>query len=122
LVDGPQRVAMDDVLEPRGPGRALLQLAYGALSIGRIRAPQATGLERQESRRPTRQWRPVRPGDAALWRRRRAVSAPPLARFTPAASRRAAVSSPWSRLPELVRRGSQIASAETHAPGHFRQH
>jgi hypothetical protein len=65
----------------------------------------ATELERQESRGLTRQRLPLCPDDAALRRRPRAGSAPPLARFTPAASRRAAVSAPSTRLPVLVPSG-----------------
>jgi hypothetical protein len=79
-----------------------------AVSRHQIEPLHAARLERQESRRPTRQWLPVRPGDAALWRRRRAVSAPPLARSTPAASRRAAVSAPSTRLPVLVPSGHDL--------------
>ena len=50
------------------------------------------------------------PGRSALRRRRPGRSAPPLARFTPAASRRAAVSAPSTRLPVLVQ-GSDAAHA-----------
>jgi hypothetical protein len=70
----------------------------------------ATELERQESRGLTRQRLPLCPDDAALRRRPRAGSAPPLARFTPAASRRAAVSAPSTRLPVLVQ-GSDASNA-----------
>ena len=50
------------------------------------------------------------PGRSALWRRRPGRSAPPLARFTPAASTGAAVSAPSTRLPVLVQ-GSDAAHA-----------
>ena len=60
-----------------------------------------TASERAEPRRPTWQWLPVRPGDSALTPTSR--SAPVSARFTPAASSRAAVSAPSTRLPVLLR-------------------
>jgi hypothetical protein len=44
----------------------------GTVSTTQIKPRHVTALERQESRRPTRQRLPVYPGDAALWRRRRA--------------------------------------------------
>jgi hypothetical protein len=43
---------------------------FGEVSIGHIRAGQAPGSERHQPRRPTRPRLPVRPGDAALCRRR----------------------------------------------------
>ena len=64
------------------------------------------GPERQESRRPTRPPLPVCPGNAALQRRRRAGQLHRWPRLTPAASSRAAVSGPSSRLPVLVQPGS----------------
>jgi hypothetical protein len=58
------------------PWTLLLVSASDATAVSRhqIEPLHAARLERQESRRPTRQWLRVRPGDAALWRRRRAVS------------------------------------------------
>ena len=44
----------------------------GTVSTAQIKPRHVTALERQESRRPTGQRLPVCPGDAALWRRRRA--------------------------------------------------
>ena len=50
-----------------------------AASADGIRAPDTAALERHQPRRPAQPRLPVRPGDAALWRRRRDGRPPPLA-------------------------------------------
>lgn len=89
----------------------LLVCGRAAVSDGRCAPYAACVKERQESRRTSRQRLPLCE-DAALRRRRRAGSAPALARFTPAASTRAAVSAPSTRQRVTVRsdRGLAVTS------------
>jgi hypothetical protein len=76
-------------------------------------ARQTCALERRESSRPTRQRLSLCRGGGALWPPPTGRPAPPLARFTPTASRRAAAMDVSTRLPVLVLSGSQ---AETPGP------
>ena len=107
----PRSTAPSVTEQPRRPSRpgcsSRRQTAVSAPGSSRA---DAAAAERQESRGLTRQRLPLCPDDAALRRRPRAGSAPPLARFTPAASRRAAVSAPSTRLPVLVQ-GSDASNA-----------
>jgi len=85
----------------------------GSLSLLRPSMRQRGGrvasqMDDQQSRRSPRQRLPFGWGDAETRRHRRGRSAPPLARLTTAASRRAAAEAPSTTLPVLV----QSSSAE----------
>ena len=84
-----------------GPPRARSGRAAG-IAVASVRLGVTLATERQESRRATQQRLPLCPGDEHSGAADRAAQLHPLARFTPAASRRAAVSAPSTRLPVLV--------------------